>query len=72
MTTGAARTRLYRERRRRGVALVAGVEVCTDVLTALIETGRLDYAHEGGNTRVRRTEIAEAISDLLQNWAERA
>lgn len=70
-TTGAERTRRWRERRNRGVKMQASVEVTEEAVLALINAGRLDHRQDGGTNRVRREDVSEAIGRLLAEWTER-
>ncbi len=66
----ALRMRRLRERRNRGVALVARVEVSDAAVAALVESGRL-VATPGpdGKIRIPRTGVEAALTELIEGWA---
>lgn len=61
-TGAAARARRYRARRRGGVRL-ANVDVCPEVLWALVTSGWTDHAEAGDPLALGR-----AVAALLDTW----
>ncbi len=65
-TGAAARARRYRARRRGGVRL-ANVDVCPEVLWALVTSGWIDHAEAGDPLALGR-----AVAALLDTWTRGA
>ncbi len=66
----ALRMRRLRERRNRGVALVARIEISKAAVAALLGSGRL-VATPGpdGKTRIARADVEAALTELIEDWA---
>ncbi len=66
----ALRMRRLRERRDRGVILMARVEVSEDAVAALVESGRL-VADPGldGKTRIAKADVEAALGALMEDFA---
>ncbi len=64
------RMRRLRQRRDRGVALVARVEVSEAAVAALLAAGRL-VATPGpdGKTRINRADVESALAELIEDFA---
>ena len=67
MLTSADRTRLHRERRRRGVVAVVKVEVTGDLFKRMIEAGAVTCDIRDGSPHVSRAAIAEAVQNIVDN-----
>ena len=52
------------------MAFVAKVEVSDAVVRALLASGRIASEPSEAETRVKRTEIEQALSNALRDWAE--
>ena len=66
----ALRMRRHRDRRDRGVILVARIEVTETAVAALIESGRLT-ANPGpdGKIRIPRAGVETALTELIEDFA---
>ena len=65
LSSGAARTRLYRQRKRQGVVCVAPVPIYDQDIDALVAQGRLkpeDKSDPG--------KVAAAVEYLVDDWAK--
>ena len=65
MATSAERMRRHRDLQRRGVLAIVGVEVYQDDLDALIGVGGVPVTVTGNKQRVRRTDLAKAVANIL-------
>ncbi len=66
----ALRMRRLRQRRERGIILIARVEVTEPTVTALLGSGRL-VATLGpdGKIRIPRADVGSALTELIEDWA---
>ena len=70
--TSAERMKVYRQRRRKGVVLMARVEISESNVLALANSGRLSFAMKNGDTHIRKEDIKPAaerlLAELLAGW----
>ena len=65
--TSKERTQRWRERRERGVVMVAPVEVTENTIRKLIGKGYLDRGN-GVEIRLSKADIIEAVQDVWNDW----
>ncbi len=62
------RTQKWRERKERGVLMVASIEVTENTIRKLIGKGYLDRGN-GVEIRLSKADIIEAVQDAWHDWA---
>ena len=62
--SGAERSQRLRNRRKRGVLMVADLEITAEHVAALIGHGYLESKTGDGETRVKREAIKEAVQEF--------
>ena len=67
--SSATRTARWRERRQRG-AFIMSVEVDSDVVARLLDEGYLEGRTNGSETRVTKADIAAAVQNMLDDYAD--
>jgi hypothetical protein len=67
--TGAARTRLWRDRQARGIRTVVQVEVTDNLVRKLVSEDWLSVSREGDGVTVKREGIELAINAMLTKWS---
>ena len=63
------RSKRLRDRRRRGVLLMAPIEITETGVARLIERGYLSGVTGDGEVRVKRDEVIHAVQRAFDDWA---